>query len=397
MPTTKTFLTASLACSFLAPALLNAAPFTAGNIAIYRVGNGTGTLSGASAPVFVDEYTSTGTLVQSFALPTSAGGGQFALTDSGSASSNGNMTLALDSSALVLTGYNAGTGVASITSTSTTGGSAVLRTIGLITVAGTIDTSTTTTAFSGNNIRSATSTNGTDLWAVGGNGGVVYTTKGASGAGTVVANNSTNNRYLNITSGQLYSSSGSGTNTFRGESTVGTGLPTTTGSTITRLPGLTDGTNNNNYAFFFADLSAGVAGVDTLYVADQTAGLEKFSLVGGNWTSNGSLLAPNIGAGNAGLIGLAGNVTGSGVSLFLTGSGTSGTAGALFGFNDTTGYNALLSGSITTLVTADANTAFRGVAFTPGTSVSIVPEPSTFASLLGGVGLLLGWRRRRQA
>ena len=77
---------------------------------------------------------------------------------------------------------------------------------------------------------------------------------------------------------------------------VGSGLPTSGQQTLTKLPGMTDANSNQPYAFFMADLSAGVAGVDTLYVTDDTAGtITKFSkVVGGTttWTVNGTVGAP---------------------------------------------------------------------------------------------------------
>src|SRR6516165_1575326 len=50
--------------------LLASAPFTPGNLVIYRVGTGTGSLINTGNPVFLDEYTPGGVLVQSIALPT---------------------------------------------------------------------------------------------------------------------------------------------------------------------------------------------------------------------------------------------------------------------------------------------------------------------------------------
>lgn len=45
------------------------AGFTPGNLVVYRVGTGSGSLSSVGTPVFLDEYTPLGTLVQSIALP----------------------------------------------------------------------------------------------------------------------------------------------------------------------------------------------------------------------------------------------------------------------------------------------------------------------------------------
>jgi hypothetical protein len=44
---------------------VRAANFTAGNIVVYRVGDGTAALGSTATAVFLDEYTPSGTLVQS--------------------------------------------------------------------------------------------------------------------------------------------------------------------------------------------------------------------------------------------------------------------------------------------------------------------------------------------
>ena len=48
----------------------SAAAFTEGDVVVLRVGDGAGGLTGAAAPLFLDEYTPGGTLVQSVPLPT---------------------------------------------------------------------------------------------------------------------------------------------------------------------------------------------------------------------------------------------------------------------------------------------------------------------------------------
>ncbi|MDW8310353.1 MAG: hypothetical protein RMK20_13345, partial [Verrucomicrobiales bacterium] len=69
--------------------LATAAPITPGNLIVYRVGDGTAALSAAAAPVFLDEYTPSGSLVQSIALPTT---GAAALTAVGNATTEGIMS-----------------------------------------------------------------------------------------------------------------------------------------------------------------------------------------------------------------------------------------------------------------------------------------------------------------
>jgi Bacterial Ig domain len=345
------------------------AAFTPGDIVVERVGDGSAALSSAATAVFLDEYSPTGTLVQTIPLPTSDSGSNHIVTDSGSATSEGILTLSGDGQYLMAVGYDAAVGTASVVGTSSASTARVMARIGFD---GVIDSSTTTTSFSANNIRSAVTTNGTDIWAVGANTGVVYSTLGGSGAGTVVSSNATNLRVVNVFNGQLYVSSGSGTNTFRGVNTVGSGTPTSTGNTTTRLPGLADSTNNSDYSFFFADLSPSVAGVDTLYIADDgAAALMKWSLVGGTWVSNGA-----IGTATDTYRGVTGVVNGSTVTLYATR-----TANQLVSFVDTSGYDGTLAGTPTVLATAASNTAFRSVVTAPAKSNS--PPVNTLPSYTG--------------
>ncbi len=251
-------------------------------------------------------------------------------------------------------GYNATTGAANPAGVAATTNN---RVIGRVDASGTIDTTTALSdAFSAGNIRSATSTNGTALWADGSNEGVRTTTTGST-TSTVVSTTATNLRQVNIFDGQLYVSTASGTAFRIGK--VGTGTPTGTGQTITTLPGLPTNTGSP-YGFFFADLDAGVAGVDTLYIADDGGTIQKYSLVGGTWTANGTIAA-------AAVRGLTGVVSGTTVTLYGTTGGTAAAGGgSLYKLTDTSGYNATINGSLSTIATAAANTAFRGVALAPG-------------------------------
>src|ERR671926_389752 len=81
------------------------AQFTPGNLVIYRVGDGVTPLSTTAAPVFLDEYTPAGLLVQSIAMPTKTSGVNKPLTSSGSAFSEGLINRSTNKKYLVLTGY----------------------------------------------------------------------------------------------------------------------------------------------------------------------------------------------------------------------------------------------------------------------------------------------------
>ena len=62
-----------IAVSFCAAALAQI-PFTTGNLVLVRVGDGAAALTNAATPVFVEEYTPAGALVQSILLRAKEGG-----------------------------------------------------------------------------------------------------------------------------------------------------------------------------------------------------------------------------------------------------------------------------------------------------------------------------------
>ncbi len=148
-------------------------------------------------------------------MPTATGGPQNPLTASGTATSEGGLTLS-SNGLLVVPGYDSPTGTASIAGSATT---AVPREVGLVDLSSNINDSTTTTAFSANNIRSAVS-DGTNVWMAGANTGVVVQAIGGSGAGTVVSSTVTNLRDVEISGGQLYVGTGSGATPFASEPSV---------------------------------------------------------------------------------------------------------------------------------------------------------------------------------
>ena len=340
-----------------------AAAFTAGNIVVYRVGTGAAALSANATAVFLDEYTPAGALVQSIALPTADGGGNQMLTASGTATSEGLLTRSVDGQYLILTGYDAATGTASITGSAS---STINRIIGRVDATGTINTSTALTdASTGSNPRSATSTNGTDFWITGGAGGPRYTTLGAT-TSTQISTTTTNLRQINVFDGQLYVSSASGATRV---ATIGSGTPTTTGQTITNLPGI-DSTNvTGPYGFFFADLTPG-GGSDTLYIADEGANLiKKFSLFGGTWTANGTIASSAV-------RGITGVVSGTTVTLYVTSNGTT-----ISTLTDTSGYNNTINGTLTGIATNATNTAIRGIAIAPGNAAPSSPTPTPTPAL----------------
>lgn len=204
------------------PAATATAAFTPGNLLVFRVGDGGttygsqgsgGSSSGVSAGIFLDEYTPAGTFVQTVFVPTQTAGGNLATSESISATSDGMLTLSADGHSLVFTGYNAAPGTAGIAGTSTTGAGAVPRVIGSVNAAGVVTVNTTTTAYSGNNIRGAATVDGLEFWTAGTGtpAGVRYNgMAGTANVGQSVTNTS-NTRTVAIFNGQLYFGTGSAT------------------------------------------------------------------------------------------------------------------------------------------------------------------------------------------
>lgn len=369
--------------------------FTAGDVVVYRVGTGAAALSGTSTAVTLDEYlpssANQATAQFSLAMPIAAGTGTTPnpLTASGSASSEGGLSLSTDGTTLLIPGYAAATGVSSIASTTD---SVAQRVVGEVDSAGDINTTTTfgATAFSGNNPRGPASVDGSVVWMAGAggteatSGGVWSATKGATTSTMLTGGNF---RWARIFNGQLYASSASATSpAVIGINQVGTGLPTTT-STITNLAGLDSSSTGSPYDYYL--LSEGGTGIDTAYVADNTIGIEKYSLIAGTWTAEGSIAM-------AGVTGLTGSASGTTVTLYATDPTSLATVTDAFG-------TGTLAGSPTTLATAATNEAFRGVALAPQPAVTTqVPEAPLAILLPIGALLLIGGavivvRRRRQA
>src|SRR5579862_4845368 len=153
--------------------------FVPGDLVVYRVGDGSSLLANTGAAVFLDEYTPSGIVVQSIALPAVASGANNPLIASGTAVSEGLLTLSTDGRYLLLTGY--ATTLPATASLSSTAAAMVPRSVSRVGFDGSVDTSTALTDFAdGNNPRSAVSTDGTQLWLGGADGGVRYTTLGST-------------------------------------------------------------------------------------------------------------------------------------------------------------------------------------------------------------------------
>ncbi len=201
-------------------------------------------------------------------------------------------------------------------------------------------------------------------------GGVRYTTLGSTSGSIQISNSPTDTRALTIYDGQLYVSAATGASPgFYGVATVGTGLPTTAGQSITILPGFPTTSGPTNYGFVFAD-------ANTLYVTDDrnstAGGVQKWTFSGGTWTYQYTL---NPGA-TFGARGIVGDFSGSDPILYVTTREPS--ANHIVKIVD----KGATSSTFSTLATAPTGTIFRGIAWapTPANQPPVNTLPSTFAA-----------------
>ena len=344
------------------------AQFSPGDLVVLRDGTGSGALSSAGTAIFLDQYTTTPSgYVNSLAIPSS---GSSALVNSGSAASEGGLNLSGDGQYLVFAGYNAAAGTASIAGTTA---AAVPRGVATVDASGNyILAATTSSFFSGNNVRSGATDGSGNFWAVGANSGAVYMGTGTPGP---VSSTVANNRIIQDIAGNLYFSTGSGTS--RGIYEI-SGTPTSGANTAVSL--INNGGGASPYDFTFN------SSLTIAYVADSSpftnsttiGGVEKWSYNGSAWVFDYSLSY-----GTNGAVGLAVNFSGANPIIYAT----SANGASLFTVTDTGS-----SATGTLLDTAGANEAFRGLDFAP------TPEPSACALMgMGLVGLWSFHRRKRKS
>jgi len=174
-----------LLSGLLAVAAAAAAPFTPGSVVALRLGSASAPFASAqqqqkTAVAFLDEYSPSGALVQSIALPASAaaaarlGPGSARLTVSTRDEFAGGLSRSQDGTLLLLGGFDADGGAAGVDST---WANTTARVVARVSAGGAVDTTTRVrSAFHGNPatgeggcIRFAASDDGTDVYAAGSN------------------------------------------------------------------------------------------------------------------------------------------------------------------------------------------------------------------------------------
>ncbi|MBX3461607.1 MAG: hypothetical protein KF830_00410 [Planctomycetes bacterium] len=350
--------------AILVSTALAQAPMQIGNLVVLRVGDGAAALSSAATPAFLEEWDPTGsftTPVQTVAVPTAPAGLQFACTNSGTANSEGQLNLSANGLYLTWGGYDAAPGTLAVPQTANPPTARVIGRFDILT--GTIDTSTALTDAYGSlaaganaNIRGVVSDDGNRFWTTSpvfstAGGGVRFVANLGDLTSTSIA--AGNMRFVSIFHGDLYVTQSSGS--VQGVAKVGLGGLPTGPAAVSLLNGFPTLTGPSNYDMFWAD-------PDTLYVAnDQNqvgspAGIQKWVQSGGTWSLAYTLATPV----------LCRAVTGyaqNGVTT-LWATGSSGSSTQILTVVDT-GPTSIA----TPLITAPANTAYRGIRF--------LPKPST--------------------
>ncbi len=356
---TETQVLTATAALFLFTAIAQA-QFTPGNLVAVRVGDGLNPLANSAGPISLLELDASGNLVGSpVTIPSGNGGLQI----SGSATSEGQLVLNPDGTSLTLAGYVPPFGG----SGSLSSRSAANAPRGYVTVGynRTVSAATTLTGtYSGNNIRSG----------IVSSSGAWFTGSSGSGSGVEYFNGTSSTRIENINTrvlgyygGNLYYSTGNGVQGIYRYS----GLPTAATAATAFLTGIA-GQGISPYDFTLSPDG------NTLYVADDAIGIQKFSLIAGNWTFDYNFTD---GLSASAAYGLAVDFSGANPVVYWTSPNNIWAA--------TDAGSGILG---TSILAAGANYAFRGLEFSPQS----VPEPATTALLgLGALGLWVFRKRNR--
>lgn len=347
-----------------------AGTYTAGNLVVSQVGDGSAALGSGATTVMLKEW-DFGSTAFINPLTLNSGATGVRCTSSGSATSEGMLTLSRDKRYLIYGGYDAVAGTAGIAGTTSAAAPRAAARVDMnqgTTITGFND------MFSANNIRSAISDDGSQYWTAGANEGIRYGTTGPSSS--IISSTNVNNRVLNFNGTELLFSAGAGN---RGIYTLGSPAPTSGPVVATRI--IDTGAASSAYDFFFAN-------ANTIYICDDRSiasggGIQKWTFNGSAWS-----LLFTIGTGTGSTVGargLTGSVDGSGnVQLYAITAESS--LNRLISVGDTVG-SVVAPTTVNTLATAGTNTIFRGVDFAP------VPAPGSLALLALG-GVLAGRRRR---
>ena len=364
--------------------------FIPGDVLIEQVGDGVNALSNtAGNAIYLDEYNpQSGVEVQSIALPTAGSGAQAAIIAEGNDTTQGFISLSGDGRYVTVTGYGVSPGTNSTGGTlASTNANQYNRVVGRVDDAGDIDTSTSLSNFAINGApNSVYTTDGTNIYVAGGTGGVGYTTLGAASM-TTLSSAPANTGVIEGFGGQLYYSSSKSGMISLGTTATCTGGISSSATTAYQLSnlGITFNATTDPNGFFFATLNPGSTAYDTLYIADSSQGLLKYSLVGGTWQLNGA-----IGTVQDAYQSLTGVVSDGIVTLYATkGDGANGVGGGELaiitdntGYDDVNGSFSSLTPQILLQLDPGSNEGLRSIALVP--QLTTVYVQSSWSTLTQG-------------
>ena len=340
----------------------SASTFTAGNLAVLRLGDGTEALGSSGNSVFIDQFTTNGTLAGSIAIPDNTTN---ALLISGSASSEGALTRSADGRLLLLAGYNIAftNSASSLPNSSSTN---VPRALGALDAFGKFTfVGVTTNQYGGNNMRSGTSDGHGNYWGAGASSGTFYF---GGGPTNTVQTNIVNSIVIQDLGGNLYFST----------------AKTTPG--LWKIPGTPTIPVTNAAVFLSAGSKASPYGfalnasATTAYLADDTlkgtGGIQRWDFTNSAWAMTYAFTSLT----NIGARGVAVDFSGAQPVIYATTAENS--TNRLVAISD----NGAAS-TVSTLATAGVNQIFRGVAFAPDPTAN----PQIFGTVKNTNGFVITW------
>ncbi len=380
------------------------AQFTANRLVVTQYGDGASALDATATSVFLKEFPLTPAIpfvtpavsTYSLAMPTAVNGANKPLTGQGNAGNEGLLTLSTDGNFLNLFGY-------ALVPNSTVA-KADTKTIATISANGVINTTTTVP---GSNTfeqpRSAISVDGSEFWFNFNGGGIRYTTLGAATNTAVNSSPLGSVRSTNIFNGQLYETTNS---TAVGAFHVGKITATASGNKLPKstevnnantapieMPGISASTSPNQVVFLNSSLVSGEP--DVIYVANDDSGfIEKWvysptAIPTPTWVLKGTVTASSaVGAEN--IKGITARIIGGTAFVYAN------TATSIVSLTDVNAISSTISDVLTPIAiiaTAPVNTAFKGIAFTPGTiTATVLPiKLSSFTGKSTLNGVQLSW------
>ena len=381
-----------LAMSLVAVNFVAIAQFTPNRIVVSQYGDGTAeNLDGtATVPVILKEYKTTAdnnpTYTISMPIADNDGGtGNKPLTGTFTATYEGLIALSPNGNYLSVVGYGDAPGV---TATDVT-----LRSIAFVTATGSINSTTYVTSSANNlaNPRCAITVDGTGFWAIGSNGGVRYKALGSAIISTsAVATTPAALRSITIFNNRIYESTNSSTGAHIG--IVDNVLPTTNPNDVIALPGIDNSAATSPNQLAFLRIATGTGDPDLLYTTNNPANagdIQKWVLTDGTWIQKGSvrISTTDSKSGISGITAQYEPATGKAYIYVIT-------LDKLIKVTDANAATSIINitdNAPEILATAPANTMFRGVALTPGSSITLPVKLTSFTGEQQNTSVKLSW------